>query len=257
VEYFGCSRQDSLPDTDDAPITLIVSQKRRKISHIADTNKEIFPKARSFIQIFDMYGAKLAPLHPSFCFIHCLTSMIMKNWFLATLIISLSVSAISGQNKTVNNDIFVSSSVLSTAQWAGFKYREQLDLARQGDMRAVEEMLNFNGTVDGREGLDHAVTCLELIPYSSDLVFAAALNKGKPTLRKLMLERLPLAQGRTKVETLKKPLSEWAPLTWAVLNGQPFEPADTSSDECMMSRPKQQKEQEKAPTDTTPKEIKQ
>jgi hypothetical protein len=72
-----------------------------------------------------------------------------------------------------------------------------------------------------------------------------------------MLERLPLAQGRTKVETLKKPLSEWAPLTWAVLNGQPYEPADTSSDECMMSRPKQQKEQEKAPTDTTPKEIKQ
>lgn len=181
----------------------------------------------------------------------------MKNWFLPALFLSLSLSTVSGQSKAANSEIFVSQSVLSTAQWAGFKYREQLDLARQGDMRAVEEMLNFNGTVDGREGLDHAVTCLELIPYSSDLVFAAALNKGKPNLRKLMLERLSVAQGRTKVEALRKPISEWAPLTWAVLNGQPFEPSDTSSDECMMSRPKQQKEQEKAPSDITPKEIKQ
>jgi|GEM_PF-2744893 len=183
--------------------------------------------------------------------------MIMKNWFLAAMFLSLSLSTVSGQNKAANSDIFVSQSVLSTAQWAGFKYREQLDLARQGDMRAVEEILNFNGTVDGREGLDHAVTCLELIPFSSDLVFAGALNKGKPALRKLMLERLTLAQGRTKTEALRKPLSEWAPLTWAVLNGQPFEPSDTSSDECMMSRPRQQKEQEKAPSDITPKEIKQ
>ena len=184
--------------------------------------------------------------------------MIMKNWFLATLFFSLSLSILSGQNKAANTDIFVSQSVLSTAQWAGFKYREQLDLARQGDMRAIEEILNFNGTVDGREGLDHAVTCLELLPYASDLVFAGALNKGKPALRKLMLERLTLAQGRTKTESLRKPLAEWAPLTWAVLNGQPFEPSDTSTDECMMSRPRQQKEQEKAaPADITPKEIKQ
>jgi hypothetical protein len=247
----------NLPDTDNALITTIAAQKRRKISHIADINKEIFPKGRSFIQILDMYGAKLAPLHPSFCFTHSNTSVIMKNWFFATMFFSLFVSALSGQNKAANSDIFVSPSVLSTAHWAGFKYKEQLDLARQGDMRAVEEILNFNGTVDGRDGLDHAVTCLELIPYSSDLAFAGALNKGKPALRKLMLERLILAQGRTKTETLRKPLSEWAPLTWAVLNGQPFEPSDNSSDECMMSRPRQQKDPEKAPADITPKEIKQ
>jgi hypothetical protein len=49
VEYFGCSRQNNLPDTDDALMTIFVTQKRRKISQIADINKEIFPKARSFI----------------------------------------------------------------------------------------------------------------------------------------------------------------------------------------------------------------
>lgn len=181
----------------------------------------------------------------------------MKNWFLSTLFLSLSLSSLSAQNKAANTDIFVSQSVLTTAQWAGFKYNEQLSLARQGDMKAVEELLNFNGTVDGREGLDHAVTCLELIPFSSDLVFAAALNKGKPALKKLLLERLTLAQGRTKTEALRKPLQEWAPLTWAVLNGQPFEPSDESSDECMISKPRQQKEKEKTPADTAPKEIKQ
>jgi hypothetical protein len=31
------------------PMTIFVTQKRRKISQIADINKEIFPKARSFI----------------------------------------------------------------------------------------------------------------------------------------------------------------------------------------------------------------
>lgn len=128
--------------------------------------------------------------------------------------------------------------VLSAAKWAGFDYEAQLNLSKTGDYKAIAKLLHFSGTLDGDDALKHAVTCLELIPVSGDVAFAAALNISKPTLRKTMLDRLQLAQGRTQNEAMKKPIKDWAPYTWDVLNGKPFAPVAKPDDtECLSSRP--------------------
>ncbi|MFN0173337.1 MAG: hypothetical protein ACKVU0_01725 [Saprospiraceae bacterium] len=118
------------------------------------------------------------------------------------------------------SDIEVSSAVLKTAEWANFKYMENLNLAKTGDVKAIKAFLEFSGTVDGVESLEHATTCIELIPFSSDMVSGAVISTLKPKLQKVLLERFVLAQGRTKKEALRKPLQEWAPLCWKALNGE-------------------------------------
>jgi hypothetical protein len=65
---------------------------------------------------------------------------------------------------------------------------------------------------------------LELIASDGDNPFAGALFLSKPKLRSVILDRLQLAQGRTKKEALRKPMSEWAPNTWDVLHGKPYAP---------------------------------
>lgn len=161
--------------------------------------------------------------------------MILTTLFALGLFIQLNTA----QEAKQASDVTVFPSVLSTAQWAGFKYTEQLQLAKTGDLKAVSSLLDFSGTVDGVDALNHAVTCLELLPFSTDLVFAAAVNKAKPKLKKVLLDRLVLAQGRTTNLELRKPLAEWAPLTWDVLNGKPFQPDMKGSEECMASKASQ------------------
>lgn len=147
-------------------------------------------------------------------------------------------SFLSAQNTATTNQVTVFKEVLATAKWAGFDYEGQLNLAKTGDYKAVNKLLEFSGTVDGDDAIKHAVTCLELIPVAGDVPFAAALNVGKPMLRKVMLERLQLAQARTQNEALKKPIKEWAPFSWDVLNGKPFAPVARPDDqECLSSRP--------------------
>ncbi|MBL7827775.1 MAG: hypothetical protein JNJ57_14185 [Saprospiraceae bacterium] len=155
--------------------------------------------------------------------------------------------------------VSVSPSVLDVAKWAGFEYQKHVDLAKSGDFKAVTELLDFSGTVDGVDALDHAVTCLELIPYASDLTFAAALNKAKPKLKSVLLERFQLAQGRSKTESFRSPMATWAPNTWAALNGKPFQPAP-STDPSKMAEQKSKKENlagqtDKAKGKTPPSEI--
>jgi len=117
-------------------------------------------------------------------------------------------------------DIDISSDVLKTAEWAAFKYMEKLDLAQTGDQKAIKEFLEFSAVVDGKEAIQHAVTCIELIPFTTDEKMGAVIYILKPKLREALLERFQLAQGRTKKEEMRKPLQEWAPLTWKGLNGE-------------------------------------
>lgn len=117
-------------------------------------------------------------------------------------------------------EVEISKPVVKTADWAGFKYMEKVDLAQRGDYHAMRDLLNFSGTVDGTEAIQHAVTCLELIPYTSDETVASVISVQKPKLKNVLLERYTLAQSRTKKEELRKPLQEWAPLTWDALHGK-------------------------------------
>ncbi|MBC7777648.1 MAG: hypothetical protein H7246_19595 [Phycisphaerae bacterium] len=117
-------------------------------------------------------------------------------------------------------DIDISSEVLKTAEWAAFKYMEKIDLAQTGDQKAIKEFLEFSAVVDGVEALQHATTCIELIPFTTDEKMGAVIYILKPKLREVLLDRFQLAQGRTKKEEMRKPLQEWAPLTWKALHGE-------------------------------------
>jgi hypothetical protein len=125
------------------------------------------------------------------------------------------------QNSTKSTDtVEVSQSVLKTAEWAGFDYKGTLDKALGGDAIAIQDFLKFHSVVDGVEGINHGVSCLEMNPIVGDETFASACLNINPKLHKIVLERLVLAQGRTKKEDLRKSLTDWAPLTWSVLNGK-------------------------------------
>ncbi|MFN0035556.1 MAG: hypothetical protein ACKVUS_10840 [Saprospiraceae bacterium] len=117
-------------------------------------------------------------------------------------------------------DVEVFGAVLKTAEWAGFKYMENVNLAKGGDQKAIKALLEFSGTVDGTEAIQHTTTCLELIPFASDEKVGSTIYIVKPRLKALLLDRFQLAQGRTKKEVLRKPLQEWAPLTWKALHGE-------------------------------------
>ena len=137
----------------------------------------------------------------------------------ATFFALLSPLALNAQEENYNG-IVVFTKVLKTAEWSNFKYKETLDLAKKGDIKAIKSFLEFSSVVDGTESLQHATTCLELIPFTTDEKMGVAIYSLKPKLKKALLPRFTLATGRTKKETLQKPLLEWAPLTWKGLNGE-------------------------------------
>jgi hypothetical protein len=120
-----------------------------------------------------------------------------------------------------NSDIEVSGAVLATAEWANFKYMDKLEAAKKRDHRALKELFEFSGTVDGKEAIQHTTTLLELIPFvTDDLNGTIISNTLKPKLKTVLLERFQKAQELTKKEDLQKPLETWAPMTWRALNGE-------------------------------------
>lgn len=121
-----------------------------------------------------------------------------------------------------NYEIEVFQNVLKMADLASVKYMDVLAKAKTGDVTSMHQLLDFHRVVDGVDALNHAVTCLELIPVVGDAPFAAAVYRCPPKLKKLVLERLMLAQVRTKKTFLRQSLTNWAPMTWAYLNGQPI-----------------------------------
>jgi hypothetical protein len=122
-----------------------------------------------------------------------------------------------------NNEVTVAPSLVKFAGQMGFKYQEVLAKAKKGDIESIKQLMEFHGTADGTDGLNHAQTCLELIPSATDIKVALACQNLKPKLKELLVERFALAQGRTKNTNLQKPMKEWAPSTWASINNQPIE----------------------------------
>lgn len=122
------------------------------------------------------------------------------------------------QSVSVNPEIEVSNAVLKTAETFDFKYMDVLAKAKTGNTQSIQEFIRFNKYVDEMEGINHGLSCLELIPFATDTKFAAACKLSSVNLRKLLAERLQQAQGKTKKEDLRKPLKDWAPLTYAALN---------------------------------------
>jgi hypothetical protein len=144
----------------------------------------------------------------------------MRSTLLLATIFTLFASNIVRAQEGAKNDLEVSSAVIKTAEWANFKYMETLDLAQAGNQKALKDFFEFSSVVDGTESLQHATTCLELIPLATDEKFGSVISILKPKLKTVLMDRLVLAQGRTKKEPLQKPLKEWAPLTWKALNGE-------------------------------------
>jgi hypothetical protein len=110
--------------------------------------------------------------------------------------------------------------VLKTAEWASFDYKGILNMALTGDPVSIQKFIKFHATVDGVEGINHGVTCLEMVPLVGDEAFAGACQDLNPRLLKLALDRFMLAQGKTKKEELRQSMTNWAPMTWSVFNGK-------------------------------------
>jgi hypothetical protein len=135
--------------------------------------------------------------------------------------------------------VSVAESLLHFADLMGFKYMETLEKSKQGDRKAIQQFMDFHGTADGVDGLNHAVASLELIPVTGDENMAYSLKYAKPKLKKLLIERLTLAQGRTTKENLREPLAKMFPMTWAALNDQPIPGACDMNNEQPMAKPGQ------------------
>lgn len=144
----------------------------------------------------------------------------MRSAFILAIVSTLFFPAILDAQTAKKTDVETYSAVLKTAEWAGFKYMDNIKLALAGDQKAIKALLEFSGTVDGVESLQHATTCIELIPIAADDKFGSVISSLKPKLKTALLERFQLAQARTKKEELRKPLQEWAPLCWKALNGE-------------------------------------
>ncbi|MBK6931017.1 MAG: hypothetical protein IPH12_09120 [Saprospirales bacterium] len=115
----------------------------------------------------------------------------------------------------------MSDDVRKTATQIKVDYKELVKKASAKESAAVKKLFEFSRIVDGSEAIEHAVTCLEVIPLATDDVVANALVSLSPKLKKVLLSRLEQAQGRTQKTELKLPIQKWAPLTWEVLHNRP------------------------------------
>lgn len=131
-----------------------------------------------------------------------------------------------------NYKVEVFQSVVKMADMIKFDYNGEVAKAETGDIGAMYKLLDFHRIVEGVDALNHAVTCLELIPMMGDASFGAAVYPCHPNMKKILLERLMLAQVRTKKIFMRDSLTHWAPLTWAYLNGQnPEMPAPDATEQ--------------------------
>lgn len=118
----------------------------------------------------------------------------------------------------VEPEVTVSEAVVQSAKELKFDYVEVLEKARKGDQEAVTKFFDFHRLADGVDGLQHGITCLELIPFAGDANVAEACSKFKPGLKKLIFERLVYGQANTKKEDLKKPLEQNFPSVYKAFN---------------------------------------
>ena len=167
--------------------------------------------------------------------------MRFRHLLLLVLFSGLFVANTSAQTKNNEQDVTVFDSVLKTADWANFKYQEELEKAKRNDMESIYRLLDFSGTVDGKEAIEHSVTLLELMA-GRDAHYAGGILKTSPKLKAVLLERFALAQGKTQKEELRKPISEWAPLSWGVLHGKEYMPPLTEEQARVLGQLKMEKD---------------
>ena len=149
----------------------------------------------------------------------------MKKGFVFSLLVLFFLPLFHGGCQNVKptgpGGIFVSDAVQKTAKWAGFDYDGVLARAKTGDYKAILEFLEFHGTLDGMDGINHGTTCLELVAVATDDHFASVCQILKPKLRDVVLERMMQGASRTKNPALNnKSLTETCPMTWAALTGK-------------------------------------
>ncbi len=121
--------------------------------------------------------------------------------------------------KPIEAEVTVFDNVVKSAKEQKFDYVAMLEKARKGDEKAIKEFFDFSRFADGLDGFDHATTCLELMPKANDVNVAKACSGMKPSLKRMLLERLAIAQSRTKKPELQSPpFEQQFPLTFAVLN---------------------------------------
>lgn len=124
--------------------------------------------------------------------------------------------------KKSNKAASISDDVLAIADQLKIDYKGLVKKASAKDTLAIHELLEFSRMLDNQTAINHAVTCLELIPLAGDEAFAQEVSKRLIKLKALLLSQITQAQSLTQKEALKKPMSEWAPYTWEALNNRQY-----------------------------------
>lgn len=157
----------------------------------------------------------------------------MKNFCSGLFILALflQASAVFAQKK-----IYMSDAVIRTADQIDFAYKSTVKKAVAKDGQAIIKLIEFSRILDGVEAVEHARTMLEIIPAATDKTVAVAIQSLSPKLKKVTLDRMLGAQKNIKNEALKKPIKNWAPLTWETLNNRPLVLNDPASDQKMIDR---------------------
>ncbi len=143
--------------------------------------------------------------------------------------------------------VYMSDDVQKTAAQIRFDYKGMVKKAAAKDESAVKQLFEFSRILDGAETIDHAVTCLELIPQATDEVVANAIAPLNPKLKKVLLQRMIQAQQQTTKADLKKPLEKWAPMTWDAINDRPIKKAGRGSSELQQGKSRSGTAQDTAP----------
>lgn len=151
----------------------------------------------------------------------------MKHTLIALILIFLFPNAATlhaqVEQSTEIGKVTVAPSLLKFANLMGFKYLDILERSKKGEINAIVELMEFHGATDGKDAINHALACLEMMPVATDIRCALSYQNMKDVLKKLLLERFEIAQGKTEIEALRRPMKEWAPMSWAALNNLPID----------------------------------
>lgn len=153
----------------------------------------------------------------------------MKKVLLLNFVLLLMAASGFSQKK-----VYLSEDVLKLASQVEVDYKGLVKKSMAKDTIALKDLFEFSRMLDNKAITEHAVTCLELIPLATDDMFARAVRSRSVKMKAFLLRNITEAQGFTQKKALKKPLSEWAPYTWAALNN--FQDVPTSENTSVPSK---------------------
>jgi hypothetical protein len=120
------------------------------------------------------------------------------------------------------SDAPITDELLRLSEFAKMDYKATLSNCKKGDKTALLEFFDFHRIVEEKSAVEHSLVCLDMIAASNDAVVSDVCSSLKPKLKTLVVERLTAAQPKSAKPALQKPMSEWAPKTWAALNNLPI-----------------------------------